>query len=185
MNPKLNGQRQNKIAFDDEIPNEGPELYMLRLKGAKCITFTVWGERVRGCYYHWLKDHSEPHYTDAENCPGCKARCETKWKGYLHGYASELRQEVFLELTRSAAKSLMTQLDNAASIRGAVIQVKRTVSDNGRLYITILNPCKQPELLPPEKDPRPSLLKLWGLSQQEIDDWLNPRTDPEARFEFQ
>lgn len=184
---ELNGtttRKKNGVAFDDDIPDDGPELYMLRMKGSKCLTFTVWGSKVRGVWYHWNKGHSEPHYQDEKQCPGCVARQGKKWKGFLHVYCSEMRQEVFLELTRACAKSLVEQLGRAPSIRGAVIQVKRTGADNGRLYVTILNPCKSPELLPPEKDPRPSILKLWGLTEEEIERWLSPSVDPEAREDF-
>lgn len=183
----LNGKahKANGIAFDDHIPEDGPELFMLRMKGNKCLTFTIWGTKVRGCWYHWHKDHSEPHFQDDEKCPGCIARQGKKWKGYLHCYCSEMRQEVFLELTRACAKSLMDQLGGAPSIRGAVIQVKRTASDNGRLFVSIMKPCSNPELLPPEKDPRKSILRLWGLDEEEIERWLNPLTDPDGRGEFQ
>jgi hypothetical protein len=177
--------KRQGVAFDDSIPDDGPELFMLRMKGNKCLTFTIWGTKVRGVWYHWHGGSSEPHYHDPEVCPGCKANQGKKWKGYIHCYCSEMRQEVFLELTRNCAKSLCQQLQGVAALRGAVIQVKRTASDSGRLYVSILNPCAKPELLPPEKDPRLSILRLWGLSEEEIDRWLNPQNDPDARGEFQ
>lgn len=177
--------KRNGIAFDDDIPSDGPELYMLRMKGNKCLTFTIYGTKVRGCWYHWHKDHSEPHFQDDEQCPGCKARQAKKWKGFLHVYCSESRQEVFLEVTRACAASLMQQLGGASSIRGAVVQIKRTGADNGRLYVTVLTPVKTPEILPAEKDPRPSILKLWGLDQADIEKWLNPITDPDSHHDFQ
>lgn len=160
------------VAFDDEIPNNGPEVWILRVKGSKSLTFTIWGNKLRGIWIHWAGDGSIPHFRDEENCPGCLKNQERRWKGFLHCYCSEMRQEVFLELTKNSARSLRDQLGHRASMRGAVIQVKRTTSDNGRLYISCLTPMSDTSNLPPEKDPRPSILALWGVSEEDAKKWL-------------
>lgn len=167
------------IAFDDEIPKEGPEIFILRLKGGRVYTFSVWGRMIRGIWVHWRGDVSEPHYNDATECPGCIKLRPKRWKGYLHCYCYEMRQEVFLELTPSSAGSLKQQLSERAEMRGARIQVKRTGADNGRLYISVLTPMNPAEPLPAEKDPRPSILKLWGISEDDAQAWLNDGGDRE------
>jgi len=177
-------KRKMTVAFDDEIPDDGPELFMLRIKGQQKFTMNVFGSKIRGIFYHWNGRGSEPHFEPSTQCPGCKAAQNKKWKGYLHVYCVEMRQEVFLELTQAAAKSLKHQLGNIADMRGSIFQIKRTTSDNGRLFISILAPHSQPHLLPPEKDPRTSLLALYGFSKEEITAIMDPGSAPEEAGDF-
>lgn len=177
--------RQNlSVAFTDEIPDDGPELFMLRLKGNQKFTMNALGSKIRGIEYHWIGGHSEPHFNPSKDCPGCKQAQNKKWKGYLHTYCVEMRQEVFLELTAASAKSLKHQLGQCPTMRGAIFQIKRTGSDQGRVYISILAPHTQPHLLPAEKDPRPSLLALYGYSPEEIAAMLDPGAAPEEQVDF-
>lgn len=170
----VNAFRKSGIAFDDEIPRDGPELFVLRMKGNLVYHFIIWGCKIRGIWYHWRLNHSEPHFQDDENCPGCKARQPKKWKGFVHCYCVELKQEVFLELTPASSASLVAQFAPGASLRGCRIQVKRTGANNGRLYTSVLTPITETSSLPAEKDPRPSILKLWGLDPDDIQRWLGP-----------
>jgi hypothetical protein len=177
-------QKKPRVVFDDEIPDDGPELFMLRIKGNQKFTMNVFGKAIRGIFYHWHNGSSEPHYEPSKDCPGCKVAQNKKWKGYLHVYCVEMRQEVFLELTAAAAKSLKHQLGNISNMRGQIFQIKRTTSDNGRLFISILGPHSAPENLPPEKDPRPSLLALYGFTKDEIFEMLAPETDQDGPADF-
>jgi len=183
INPTKSRKKMN-VAFDDDIPEDGPELFMLRIKGSQKFTMNVYGQKIRGIFYHWNNGGSEPHYEPSINCPGCKVAQNKKWKGYLHCYCVEMRQEVFLELTAAAAKSLKHQLGNLPNMRGSIFQIKRTTSDNGRLFISILAPHSQPHVLPPEKDPRPSLLALYGFTKDEIADIMTPNQAPEEAGDF-
>jgi hypothetical protein len=173
------------VAFTDDIPDDGPELFMLRLKGNQKFTMNTLGRKIRGIEYHWSGGHSEPHFNPSSQCPGCKTAQNKKWKGYLHVYCVEMRQEVFLELTVASAKSLRHQLGSLPHMRGAIFQVKRTGSDQGRVYISILAPHTHPEVLPPEKDPRPSLLALYGYSPEEIAVMLNPQAVQGEAVDFE
>lgn len=181
---KMDRPKEIEVAFADEIPDEGPELFMLRIKGNQKFTMNVYGTKIRGIWYHWLNGSSEPHYEPSHACPGCKIAQNKKWKGYLHCFCVEMRQEVFLELTQAAAKSLKHQLGNISNMRGQIFQIKRTSSDNGRLFIVVCGPHSQPENLPKEKDPRASLLALYGFNKQEIADALSPTAPPEEPGEF-
>jgi hypothetical protein len=176
--------RKPRVVFDDDIPDDGPELFMLRIKGNQKFTMNVFGKVIRGIFYHWHNGASEPHYEPSQDCPGCKNAQNKKWKGYLHCYCVEMRQEVFLELTAASAKSLKHQLGNISNMRGQIFQIKRTTSDNGRLFISILGPHNAPETLPPEKDPRPSLLALYGFSKEEIVEMLAPQVDQDGPADF-
>jgi len=161
------------VAWTDELKEDGPELYVLRLKGNKCLTFTCYSKKFQGVKYHWISGGSSPHLEDARKCIGCKACQPIKYKYYVHAYCSEMRQEVFLELTPGATKALKDLLIHRPDWRGAVFQLKRVGADNGKLVPHILAPMTTPEALPPEKHPQESLLKLWGLTQEQIDEWLN------------
>jgi hypothetical protein len=172
-NGHVKHKKKEGVAFDDEIPSVGPEIFILRMKGQKALTFTIWGSCIRGIWVHWAGDKSIPHFRDVEQCYGCTKQHPKRWKGYVHCYCSEMRQEVFLELTPASARSLRDQLSHRGSLRGAVIQVKRTTADNGRLYISTLTPQSNTDAFPPEKDPRPSILKLWGVDDADADRWLS------------
>jgi hypothetical protein len=172
------------VAFDDDIPTVGPEIFILRMKGQRSLNFTIWAARPRGIWVHWAGKGSEPHFRDEEQCPGCAKRQEKRWKGFLHCYCAEMRQEVFLELTPASARSLADQLAGQTSMRGGRIQVKRTSSDNGRLYISTLTPIGDLNLLPKEKDPRPSILRLWGVSEEQAEAWLKAEVGTENGGHF-
>lgn len=166
-------RKKEGVAFDDEIPTVGPEIFILRMKGQRTLTFSVWATKVKGIWVHWLGSHSAPHFRNEQECPGCLKRAQKRWKGFLHCYCYEMRQEVFLELTPASARSLADQLCHNATMRGARIQVKRTTADNGRLFISVLAPMPDGSPLPAEKDPRRSILRLWGISEQDADAWLS------------
>lgn len=145
-------------------PREGPEIYILRLKANQHYSFTIFSEHVWGINVHWNGQKSEPHFKEDNRCPGCIARRPKRWKGYLHCFAHELGQEVFLELTPHSAHSLEGQLGAGTSYRGNRIAVKRGKGDNGRLTITLLTASPNPTALPLGKDPQASILALWGFS---------------------
>lgn len=168
-----NGHAKAGIAFTDELPEDGPELYILRMKGNKCLTFTSYARKFRAVWYHWMNGHSVPHLSDDKKCPGCRAMQPKKYKAFLHCYCSEMRQEVFLELTPGAVKALAALLVQRADWRGAVFQLKRIGSDNGKLVPLVMASAPNADQLPPEKSPEDSLLKLWGLTQEQIDEWMD------------
>jgi hypothetical protein len=144
-------------------PRPGPEIYILRLKGAERFTFTVYSHAIFGVWVHWSGGKSSPHYTDADRCPGCARQEPKRWKGFVHCYCHEKKQEVFLELTPASAHSLLDQLAVGETLRGQGIFVNRTKGDNGRLLIRVMNPCREPEKLPEAKDPQESLMRIWGI----------------------
>jgi len=148
-------------------PTPGPELFILRMKANTMHTFTIFSEHLWGINVHFVGNRSQPHFRNAEKCPGCKARNAKRWKGFVHCFDHDLAQEVFLELTPKSASSLLAQFGAKVPLRGNRIQVKRTNKDNGRLIISALTAMQAIDKLPPARDPLPSLLKLWGLDHLE------------------
>jgi len=144
-------------------PKSGPEIYILRLKGRERFSFTVFSETMFGIWVHWSHDRSSPHFTDAKRCPGCQRQEPKRWKGFLHCFCIEKKQEVFLELTPASAGSLLDQLATGELLRGQGIVVERTKGDNGRVLVRVCNTHPEPSKLPPALDPQTSLLALWGI----------------------
>ena len=150
-------------------PKPGPEMFFLRLKGNEMHTFTIYAKAIFGINVHFVGRRSSPHYRNEKKCPGCRAKNAKRWKGFLHCFDHNLSQEVFLELTPKSADSLLSQLGKFAGIRGNRIQVKRTGADNGRLTISVLTACPNPDAMPDAKDPLESLLKFWGIDNLDPD----------------
>lgn len=163
------------IAFDDNIPRRGPAIWIKRMKAGEKKQFTFWGTKIRGMWVHYnsATNKSEPHYEE-----GCT--CETRpipkrWKGFLHGYCHEDKQEVFLELTPTAAQSLLEQLAEPDKLRGLYCHVRRTSAANGRLQVQVLGYVNDQVVLPKEKDPRRSICQLWGVSEALLQQLFGPK----------
>jgi len=153
------------LAIDHNIPSSGPELFILRLKGNERFSFTSLATSIFGIWVHWSGNRSSPHYINAKKCPGCMEEQPKRWKGFLHAFCYEKKQEVFLELTPASASSLNRQVNAGRSTRGLRFTVLRTKGDNGRLVVQVepYAPIAGEETLPLEKSPLGSLIKLWGL----------------------
>jgi hypothetical protein len=150
------------IAFDDSIPARGPELFIKRLKGGESRMYTVLGTQIRGIWVHWnpTSSQSEPHHHD--NCPACKKEMPKRWKGFLHCWDDASHQEIFLELTPTSASAVMTAILGDNLLRGTVMTVSRGPKANSRLNVHVQVYRRDEKALPREKDPRLSILKLWG-----------------------
>lgn len=154
------------LSLEPLPPKAGPEIYIMRLKGRERFSYTIFSESMFGIWVHWAGRKSAPHFSDTERCPGCKRQEPKRWKGFLHCFCIEKKQEVFLELTPASAHSLLDQLAVGEVLRGQGIVVERTKGDNGRLLIRVCNSHPDPAKLPPALDPQVSLLSLWGIHPQ-------------------
>lgn len=159
-------------SFNDDVPKLGVEVYVFRMPKERTLTFTAWGDTIRGFDVHWLGDRTAMHFEPAAECEHCLKNLPSKWKGYLHVFCVELRQEVFLEFTKVTANGFKLQVPNSEHLRGCVFQIKRGKSANSRMDIRMLSPLAPDVVLPPAKDPRPVILKLYGYSEQQIAEWL-------------
>lgn len=185
MNHQLNGKaKSHEVHYDDATPKAGPAIFVKRLKGQEAVTVAVLGDHVHGVWTHWGKGKSEPHFRDPDHCPGCQARRPKRWKGYLHVFDYQANREIFLELTPHSANTLTYQLGRKDMMRGERIRVERSKGDNGRLTIAVLGAEKKIEALPAEKDPRPTILKLWGIDQDDPEGWLEEREEGEGEERF-
>lgn len=174
MKEYLNGH--GEFAFDDNVPRPGPDIFIKRLKGQESLTCTILGAKVHGVWCHWnpKSDSSEPHYLSEDECPGCKARRPKRWKGYVHCFAHNMGQEIFLELTPHSAQSLQSQIGPVETMRANRLRIERGKGDNGKLSVTVLTAERNADALPREKSPQPSILKLWGFDVDESGHWRQP-----------
>jgi len=138
-------------------------LYIKRMKAGESRCFTVVGSKIRGIWVHWNPQGncSEPHME--ENCHGCNKQMAKRWKGFLHCFDDAAHQEMFLELTPTGASAVQSNILSAEHMRGTVMTVTRGTKANSRLGITVQAYRRDPKVLPLEKDPRLSILKLWGV----------------------
>ena len=172
MNPRLNGVHKRQVAFDDSIPMPGPDIFIKRLEADELLTCCILGDEIKGIWVHWAGKKSAPHYEPAAECPGCIAQQAKRWKGFLHVGDSHASKELFLELTPTSARALIEAVGGSENLRATRVNVKRTKGKNGRINITVLGPAKDHDNLPPARDPRNSILKLWGVSPEDPDGWL-------------
>lgn len=165
MKNRIPSDKPLSLAIDHNPPKEGPEIFILRLRGSERFSFTCLSE-LWGVWVHWSGQKSAPHYSDTKRCPGCRTQDPMRWKGFVHAFCVEKRQEVFLELTPASAHALNAQLATGELLRGQGIVVQRTKGDNGRLLVRVHSKCPDPDKLPPAKDPQESLMRLWGIQPQ-------------------
>jgi hypothetical protein len=85
-----------------------------------------------------------------------------RWKGFLHCWDDASHQEIFLELTPTSASAVMTAILGDNLLRGTVMTVSRGPKANSRLNVHVQVYRRDEKALPREKDPRLSILKLWG-----------------------
>jgi hypothetical protein len=150
----------------DVPPEPGPKMWIVRLKKNEKVHCTILSKSMWGILTHWNGKNSEPCYEPADTCPGCQRKMAQRWKGYLHIYDHELRRDRFLELTPSAARSIVEQCDTNFPLRGQRVQVRRMNGDNARLKVEVQARLHDDFQLPEEKDPLPTLMALWGCSDE-------------------
>lgn len=130
--------------------------------------YLVLADKVRGFHTHWLNDRTQPCQEDRENCPGCRQKAPDKWCGYLHVIDPETQKHWFLELTEFAKKRLDAMRIENGTLRGLFIHVQRErAHKRAPLQVTkvsrYLMPTEDHLMLAVERDPLPTLMRIWGL----------------------
>jgi len=154
---------------DDKPPRPGPSIPVIRIKGGEQRLLIVLSPRLIGYWTHWGGKATMPCTGKELGCTGCSARppWPSRWKGYLHALCLVKHYDCFLELTPAAAEMLSLQSDNAMSLRGVKIELRRTPGANGRLKLIVHNRTLTMNDLPEPKDPMVSLAKLWGINNDD------------------
>lgn len=148
---------------DPRPPSPGPRIPIIRVGPGETLNCHCVSPGIQGFWTHWLGDRSQPHYRDPAECPGCKIGAPKRWKGYLFCIIHEKRVNAFIEVTPATALQLGEQLDQGESLRGVMLQFKRTAKKNGRLAVTVLTNRIDSKKLPPDQDCEATLRNLWGI----------------------
>ena len=146
-------------------PRHGPELYIRRLKANQVIMLWVLSSKLWGTWTHWDGKKSMPCLADPRECHGCKAGWPERWKGFLHTWNTERRQEEFLELTPLAADHLLSQTSDLQTLRGLCFKFCRGKGDKARLRVEFVRKMEVNQTFPQEKTPLETLQSLWGTPQ--------------------
>jgi hypothetical protein len=151
------------IREDPTPPRREGELWVERMKGAQCKEFTVYSSKIWGVWTHWSGSRTVPCFVDRSRCPSCLTKCPQRWKGYLHCYDHRGRRPVFLELTPTAARGLLSFVGEGVDLRGLRVTCKRTSSDRGRLLIAVDGSVAVTDRLAVPVDPYEAVMALLGF----------------------
>jgi hypothetical protein len=143
-------------------PRPGPKIEIRRLRAGQTSTVVILSKSVWGVWTHWNGKVTEPCYEEKKKCPGCKKGLPKRWKGYLHCYDFNRRDECFVELTPISADAMACQVQAGDSLRGYRFRLQRANGDKARLSVTLLPSVEIPDL-PAEKDVQVVLCRLWEL----------------------
>jgi len=157
-----------------QAPKPGPSLPIVRVTDAARHIFTVFSPAVWGVWTHWDGRRSVPCMLPVETCPFHRRQLPLRWKGYVHVFDHNERQQSYLELTPAGVQMLQTQLAPGESLRGILLNVERSKGGpKGRLIIEVKPNHAPSSQLTEEKHPREALTSLWGLKQDHTDEGLN------------
>lgn len=155
---------------DDTPPKKEGELWIERMKGATSKSIVILSPAIWGVWTHWNGKRSQPCWKDKSRCPGCIAKHPSRWKGYLHVLDYMRRNQIFLELTPTAARSLKDQVGTGVAMRGVRVTIRRTTSNLGRLLVAVEEAMAFMHNLPNAVDPLKTLLDIWKI-EGDVDDW--------------
>jgi hypothetical protein len=156
----------------DTPPRLGRIITIIRIGESEVRTFAVLSTRLFGVYTHWSGEGRNGRtircHSDARKCKGCKQEMPRRWKGFLCVSSVEGKGKAFLELTPYAADLFMESLKDRIDARGMLIAVKRErKSLRSPLLIEHIGEYGGVETLPPQADPEPTLIRLWGLRNED------------------
>ena len=173
MENRLNGHVKAGTNFNltetTALPPKGPELWVHRMEKEERLQVSVFSKTWWGCLIHIgppLKK-SIPHTEPSDECKGCQKKVSPRWKFYLHCFDHGRRRQIFLELTKNAAEQLEEAVGTGNNFRGLILTIVRGATKNSRLKLTVSESRVPDDQMPPEKDPKPSLINMWGFPEQE------------------
>lgn len=154
---------KRRYRTDATPPAPGPRDEIIRLKNANVRRFVILSAEVTGIWSHWDGERSVGCTgTDKDDCEGHRKEWPLRWKGYLHVIDSYTSKPGFLEVTPGCAKALLTFFGTSRSMRGYNLKVWRSSDKKGsRLLCEVGQPVAALEALPSERDPYPSVARLW------------------------
>jgi hypothetical protein len=153
--------------------SRGPDLFVRRLKAGESMCFAILSDKFWGLRVHWDSRgrRTQPHHRNKEVCPGCKLNWPSKWKGYLHVLVGA--NEEIWEFTPAMHDAILRAVGDGIPLRGHRFQASRGKGDKARVAFTLQahwDAIGRGRVLPSEKDPKTSLIELWGLGDVRLGD---------------
>jgi hypothetical protein len=96
----------------------------------------------------------------------CAKGVAPRWLGYIAVWSETRKSKYMLELTHSAAESIAAKAEEAGSLRGWMIRVKRDRA-NSELKAGVAPSGLDAETIPASFDLREQLRRMWGLLEDE------------------
>lgn len=158
---------QNYPKLKGSMPREsGPKILVHRVLSSTPEDFVILSHAGVGVDFHYYAERSSECFApDGQgDCDRCRRNWPLKWRAYLHCIMVQGMeyQEVFLELTANAFKSLEFQTSERKSLRGVPIKVCKTAGGKkGRYIVSVASVHQDKKIDIPEVDPIPTLRLLW------------------------
>lgn len=143
-------------------PPRSPELIrVIRVPPKGNLVCRVVSPEHWGCWSHWCSNHTEACFCTEEEREENPRQHNHRWKGFLHVLTEQGRQ-YFLELPRDAMNAVLAQLPEGRSLRGASLTAFRVPEHaRGEIQVKLVSLPYVKDFLPPSKNPRPVLERLW------------------------
>jgi hypothetical protein len=156
---------KNCIAWADNLPTSRPLLIkIMSPKPSWPVLAILLAGEGEGVFTHWVDDRTIPHNLDPEQCPGCRAGQNTRFKFYFPAWDPRESRMVLLEVTRKAIEDF-EKLNKGAIMfkRGDKVVVKRRgQKNNSPVMIEMVERNVGLERLPQPFDIRDALCHIWN-----------------------
>lgn len=141
---------------------------ILRIKAHDVMVFAICSPRVWGYATHWVDGRTTRCTAHSGKCAYCNPQFATRDKGFVLVANTMGQVRGFLELTPLAWQSLNELSIDLKGLRGRVVQVKREHGTlKGRLLVEYVSEYSADLPLPPDRDPEPTLRRIFGLPDQD------------------
>jgi len=170
-------------------PPGKPGVYWVEcLAGKESQKFLVYSAAPQGVNMHWISGERKtvPCFQDTTLCPGGHSEKNRKWRCYVFAYSYKRHKNVFVQLTKDAWESWLTQCREGVNLRGQTVNVHRTEKNNGRLYVEVetwRNDARKD--LPLDQDVKLSLFDLWRYDPCEATSFANLGSDADEPIKVQ
>jgi len=149
-------------------PKHQPRAKVLRVLTSEAQQYVIISNAFWGQMVHYFAGRSSECTADQTGaCAACTEGYPVKWLGYLDVIHQNEDVRGFLEMTATASRLLVHQLDDRESLRGLVIRCARTKGGKkGRWIISVLARKEESVKLPEEESPILTLRYLWNVKKK-------------------
>lgn len=160
-----------EISRSDRPPAKQGVWWVECLKGSESQKFLVYSPVVQGVEMHWLakERRTVPCFANRELCPGGHSEKTLKWRCYIFAFSYLKKKNVFVQLTKEAWESWMSQCREGVNLRGTTIVVHRSEKNNGRLWVEVEAWRGEASgKMAADEDCKLSLFEMWRWSPSEL-----------------